>query len=256
MSILREAYKQGTPVSVLGGGTNTLAADRGIKGIVVHLGRAFQTLETLDEAEDAPVRVRCGASLCTQQLAAAAARRGWARGEALAGLPGQIGGAIAMNAQSIGSFVEEITLVSPEGDVHLLRGEQLRFAYRHTVLPPGIIVEALFRFERAPTEEVASAVREVVARRNATQDVLWPSAGCAFRNPQGAAAGQLIEQAQLKGSRIGDAQVSFRHGNFIVNLGYARCDDVLALMEYVRRQVDRTFGITLEPEVRVLGEAL
>jgi UDP-N-acetylmuramate dehydrogenase len=252
--LLQQAGRFGMPVSVVGGGTNTLAADRGIRGLVIHLGRGFRTAREL-EAPDAPTaRVACGASLLTQRLVFLATRHGWGGLETLAGLPGQIGGALAMNAQEIGRFVREVTLVTFDGALRQLNREALHFAYRYTGLEPGIVTEVVLEFPKVAPEEAYERVRQVLQYRNSTQEVRLPSAGCAFKNPPGTGAGRLIDQAGLKGVRIGDAQVSRRHANFIVNLGRATCDDVLSLMEHVQRRVEQEFGVRLDPEVRLLGE--
>mgnify|MGYP001575130341 FL=1 len=252
--VLREASTLGLPVSVVGGGTNTLAADRGIRGLVVHLGRGFRTIRDVSDQEAPEARVVCGASLLTQRLVYLAAHRGWGELESLAGLPGHLGGAVTMNAQDIGRFLREIHLVSFDGTVRRLTRDQLRFSYRYAALDPGIVTEVVLEFPKVPQAEAYERIRRAIEYRNTTQDVRLPSAGCAFKNPPGVGAGRLIDQAGLKGSRIGDAQVSFRHANFIVNLGQATCDDVLSLMEYVQRRVHQVFRVMLEPEVRLVGE--
>jgi UDP-N-acetylmuramate dehydrogenase len=255
VSVLREAHRIGVPVSVVGGGTNTLAADRGIRGLIVHLGKAFRTIQDVSHPEDSSARVVCGASLLTQRLVFLAARHGWGELETLAGLPGQLGGAIAMNAQDIGRFVQAVSLVSPDGTVRRLTRDQLRFSYRYTELEPGIVTEVALQFPKVPPAEAYERIRQTLQYRNTSQEVRLPSAGCAFKNPPGGMkAGRLIDLAGLKGTRIGDAQVSFRHANFIVNLGRATCDDVLSLMEYMQQRVRRLFGVMLEPEVRLVGE--
>jgi UDP-N-acetylmuramate dehydrogenase len=256
IDILQDASRQGVPVSVVGGGTNTLAADRGVRGFVVHLGRGFRTLQDLSEPEEPVARVRCGAAILTQRLVSLAAQRGWGELEALAGLPGQLGGAVAMNAQGIGRFVQQISLVSFDGAVRQLSSEQLRFTYRDAALEPGIIAEVLLQFPKVPAAEARERIKLALAQRNDTQEIRLPSAGCAFKNPEGSRAGRLIDQAGLKGARIGDALVSRRHANFIVNLGQASCDDVLSLMEHIQQRVRRMFHVALEPEVRLIGERL
>ncbi len=252
--VLRHGTRLGLPMSVVSGGTNTLAADRGIGGLVVHLGRAFRTIEDLSDADAPAARVRCGAALLTQRLVFLAARYGWGDLEALAGLPGQIGGAVAMNAQEIGRCVESITIVGFDGTPRQLARDQLRFAYRDAALGPGIIAEAVLRFPKVPPAQAYDRIRRALQHRNSTQETGLPSAGCAFKNPPGVSAGRLIDEAGLKGARIGDAQVSRRHANFIVNLGRATCDDVLALMEHMQRRVRQQFDLLLEPEVRLVGE--
>ena len=254
IDVLRGAAKRGLPVSIVGGGTNTLAADRGIRGLVVHLGQGFRTVQAIGHSDEASAVVRCGASLLTQRLVFLAARHGWGGLETVAGLPGQVGGAVVMNAQEIGQFVQRITLVSLDGTVRELTRDQLRFSYRYTALDPGIIAEVVMRFPKVPPAEAYERIRAALQHRNSTQELRLPSAGCAFKNPPGLGTGRLIDQAGLKGVRIGDAQVSRRHANFIVNLGRATCDDVLSLMEHIQRRVAQEFRVMLEPEVRLVGE--
>jgi len=254
VGVLRKAAAAGLPVSVIGGGTNTLAADRGLRGLVVHLGRGFRTIREVSDPDAPTATVICGASLLTQRLVYLAAKHGWGGLEALAGLPGQLGGAVAMNAQEIGQFIQQLSLVSWNGAVRQLARDALRFGYRYTALEPGIVVEVVLQFPRVPPAEAAERIRRALHYRNSTQEVQLPSAGCAFKNPPGVGAGRLIDLAGLKGARIGDAQVSTRHANFIVNVGRATCDDVLSLMEHIQRRIRREFHVLLEPEVRVIGE--
>ena len=254
LGVLRGAARVGVPVSVVGGGTNTLAADRGIRGLTVHLGRGFRTIQDLSHPDDPIARVSCGGALLTQRLVFLATKHWWGEVETLAGLPGQLGGAVAMNAQEIGRFIQQVTLVSLDGTIRQLARERLRFSYRYTALEPGIITDVVLQFPKVSPAEAYERIRQVLQYRNTTQEVRLPSAGCAFKNPPGTGAGRLIDQAGLKGARIGDAQVSSRHANFIVNLGRATCDDVLSLMEHVQRRVHRAFHVRLEPEVRLIGE--
>jgi UDP-N-acetylmuramate dehydrogenase len=220
----------------------------------VHLGRGFRTVEDVSEPDEPLAMVRCGAALLTQRLVYLAARHGWGELEILAGLPGQLGGALTMNAQNIGQFVQGATVVALEGGTRLLRREDMRFSYRYAALAPGIITDVTLSFPKIAPDLAHERIRQILQYRNTTQEVRLPSAGCAFKNPPGIGAGKLIDQAGLKGSRIGDAQVSHRHANFIVNLGQATCDDVLSLMEHIQRRVQRASGILLEPEVRMIGE--
>ncbi|MBI4343512.1 MAG: UDP-N-acetylmuramate dehydrogenase [Candidatus Omnitrophica bacterium] len=255
VSLLRDAFKAGLPAWVLSGGTNTLASDRGVRGLVIHLGRGFRLLQELGRPEEPLVRVRCGAALQTQRLVFLGAKHGWGALERLAGLPGQVGGAVAMNAQDIGAFVQQLTLVRFDGAVRQLSRSQMRFGYRDAAMEPGVIADVELAFPRVAPAEAEASIRRCLQRRNDTQEIRLPSAGCAFRNPPGVVgAGWLIDQAGLKGARIGDALVSHRHANFIVNLGYASSDHVLALMELIQRRVRAVHGVTLEPELRVMGQ--
>jgi len=252
--MFRAAAQRGFPVSIIGGGTNLLVGDHGLEGLTVHLGKGFRTVDIVSADEAPTARVRCGAAVMTQRLVSLAARHGWGDLELLAGLPGQVGGAVMMNAQQIGRFVQELTLVSLDGEVTTLTKDRIRFAYRYTALEPGILVDVTFEFPKVPVPEAAERIQQAFHYRATTQELQLPSAGCAFKNPPGASAGRLIDQAGLKGTRIGDARVSFHHANFIVNVGQATCHDVLSLMEHVQRRVRRDFGVELEAEVRMLGE--
>ena len=252
--VLRQASRFGLPVSVIGGDTNTLAADRGSRGLVIHLGRGFRTIRDVNDPDAPTARVVCGASLLTQRLVYLAAHHGWGELEAFAGLPGHLGGAVAMNAQDIGRFIQEIHIVGFDGTMRRMTRDQLRFSYRYTALEPGIITETVLEFPKIPQPEAEERIRRAINYRNESQELRLPSAGCAFKNPVGFSTGRLIDQAGLKSARIGDAMVSPRHANFIVNLGQATCDDVLSLMEYVQRRVNRIFRVVLEPEVRLVGE--
>ena len=256
VQLLRGADRHGIPVSVVGGGTNLLVADRGVRGLVISLrrGKPFRMIEVLSPEADAHARIRCGCAIYTQQLVTLGGCHGWDGIDVLSGVPGQVGGAIIMNAQNIGQFVERLRLVSFTGELRELTRDQLAFAYRYTRLEPGILIDAVLGFEKADPRTVAADIQQVLRYRNTTQEVSLPSAGCAFKNPPGSSAGRLIDQAGLKGVRIGDARISSRHANFIVNLGQATCDDVLSLMEHVQRRVLRETGMRLEPEVRLLGE--
>jgi len=256
--VLQEAAQQQEPVWLIGGGTNLLAPDRGIRGVAIHLRRPYFTELTVDEASSTPqaVRVWCGAGLTTHRVVLAAAQAGWGGAARLAGLPGHVGGAVAMNAQDIGQFVEEVVLVDYGGQVRHLTRAALRFGYRYTDMPEGIVVRVRLAFPRVPPAEAAVAIDHVFARRKTTQELSWASAGCAFKNPGGDCqpAGALIDRSGLKGTRVGEAQVSLRHANFIINLGHATALDVLGLMERIQAQVRRDHGVWLEPEVRIIGE--
>ena len=156
--VLRTASHIGMPVVVIGGGTNTLAADRGIRGVMLHLGAGFRTIQTVSAPESPVVDVVCGAALLTQRLVSCAAQEGWGEVEALAGLPGHIGGAVSMNAQNIGRWVQAIRLVGFDGTVHALTREQIQFQYRDAVLPPGIIAQVVLCFPRVPVAEAAEGI--------------------------------------------------------------------------------------------------
>ncbi|MBI4355143.1 MAG: UDP-N-acetylmuramate dehydrogenase [Candidatus Omnitrophica bacterium] len=250
------AQSTGRPYLLIGSGTNVLGSDRGLAGLVIRLSHPAFAEIVCESSDDSPdLVVRCGAGVATQRLVLLAAQRGLAGAASLAGLPGTVGGAIAMNAQNICRFVTGITTLHADGSLHTLEAGDFDWSYRYTDLQGGLVLEATLRFAPADAEETACAIRTAYGRRRATQELTLPSAGCAFKNPQtGEGSGALIDRAGLKGERVGDAQVSLRHANFIVNLGRASSCDVLQLMERMQRRVADEFGVTLEPEVRILGE--
>jgi len=256
-TLVRVCAARGLAVFFLGGGTNLLVSDRGVRGVVVKLGKPFDFVEwELDEAGGA-LRV-CAAvpfkRLVMQTVTAGLA--GLAFGE---GIPGTIGGGLLMNAGAfggeIGRVVTALEAIDERGDGVVLGREQLGFAYRRLTLPGRVIITAVrLRLERGDPAVLAAAVADAKARRDRHHPKGHPNAGSIFKNPAGAHAGRLIEGAGLKGARLGDAAFSERHANFIVNLGRARAADVKGLMDLATRVVRRRLGVELEPEVRLVGE--
>lgn len=238
-------------VRVLGKGSNLLVGDEGIDGLVVSLAGSFNHLEIQG------TRVLVGAALPLAVLVTRTIRLGLSGLEELVGIPGTVGGALAMNAgaggAAIGQRVEKVRLVGLDGEETCLDRLALNFRYRGSVLQdqPLIATRAELRLDRGSPASLAARARELMARRRRTQPLDRPNAGSIFRNPPGSAAGLLIERTGLKGARAGAAQVSEKHANFIVNLGGARAADVLALMARVYATVAREFSIHLEPEIKI-----
>lgn len=243
------------PLTWLGRGSNVLVRDGGMRGVVIQLR------EPLSEIVLEPPRVRAlGGALCAR-LAALTAAAGFGGLEFLAGIPGTVGGALAMNAGAAGSelwdFVESIETVDRQGARHELAPGQVEVGYRFAGIPAGHgIVAGTFRLEAAEDPaQPERRLRELMDRRRATQPVSQPSGGSVFRNPPGGHAARLIEEAGLKGCRIGGAEVSRTHANFIVHEGAASAADIERLIEHVQDAVERHSGVRLELEVRILGEA-
>ena len=249
--------RYGVSFTLLGKGSNVLVSDLGVRGAVLHLGGEFQQIAWREE--DGKALVTVGAAYPVTRLAREAVRRGYSGLEFAEGIPGSAGGALVMNAGAYGSefekIVDQVEGVSRKGEpVHLDRKEMV-FSYRDAHLAPGTIVtQVRIRLEKGEVEEARQKLRELVARRKKSQPSGYPNSGSMFRNPPGDFAGRLIEAAQLKGKRIGQAEISQRHANVIVNLGDARAEDVRGLMEMARKEVKKIFGVELEPEVRLLGE--
>lgn len=245
------------PIFALGGGTNVLVSDLGVRGVVLHLGRPFSELEWQDI--DGGQRVRAGASLTFKKLVLASIARGLAGLEFAEGIPGSVGGGLLMNAGAFGgeiaNVVEYVDGVDGEGRIVRYPREELRFGYRQFDLPSGMIVSHVgFRLAADDPAVVRERRETARAKRMKRQPVGFPNAGSVFKNPPGQFAGRLIESTGLKGKRIGNAQISPAHANFIVNLGGAMAADVRALMDEAIQAVEGAHGMHLEPEIKLVGE--
>ena len=247
------ALPRGTPLCWLGLGSNLLVRDGGLRGAVIATGGLPRELTRQDGD-----RVRAGAGLPCALLARQCVR--WQLGPAafFAGIPGTVGGALAMNAGAFGgetwSHVERATTINRDGHVHERARDEFTIGYRSVRGVAGEwFLGATFAFARDAT--TAGGLKAMLARRNATQPLRVPSCGSVFRNPPGDFAGRLIESAGLKGARVGGAVVSEKHANFIVNSGEATAAEIEELIERVRAEVERQSGVRLELEVRVVGEA-
>ncbi len=250
--LLRAVRELGVPLSVLGGGANTLVADAGVRGVVLKLPQDFPGESVEGE------RLVLSGGAPTSRLPARAHAHGLTGMEFIAGIPGTIGGAVAMNAGTrIGEMKDLVTrveLATADG-VGFAPAAELGFAYRTCRLPPGAVVTRIeVRLRRGDVAASKAAMGEDLDRRRRTQPLDRPTFGSTFTNPPGEYAGRLIEAVGLKGHRVGNATWSDVHANFIVNLGGARAADVVALIRLARTRVHERFGIQLETEVRLLGQ--
>ncbi len=248
--------RAGFPSFPLGGGTNLLVRDGGLEGVTINLSRI--TGMTLRREEDDSVVVYAGAGMGLQRVLGLCRREGWSGLESLAGIPGQLGGAVAGNAGSFGGEIKDalasIDIVTSNGDFRTLMREDVVFGYRRSDIPEGaFIVGVMFRLKKDDRESVAGRMDECLSRKRDTQPLGEWSAGCVYRNPQGDSAGRLIDAADCKGMREGDVVVSQKHANFFVNTGNATAGDFLRLMQRVEKKVRERFGVFLEPEIRMVG---
>jgi UDP-N-acetylmuramate dehydrogenase len=248
------ALEGATPVLWVGLGSNLLVRDGGVRGAVVETHGAFDALERIDDEH-----VRCGAGVACAKLAKQCIKWGLGPAEFFAGIPGTVGGALAMNAGAFGGetwrHVISVATIDREGVRRERPASQYRVAYRHVEGPPNEwFIEATLRFEKRAGVS-SDDIRLLLARRKATQPIGEWSCGSVFTNPPGDHAARLIDTAGLKGHRIGGARVSEMHANFIVNDGTAKAADIERLIDYVRASVQRAHGVTLNPEVRIVGEA-
>lgn len=237
---------------ILGAGTNVLAPDEGMKGLIICLKDCLDGMERVDGTS---IRVMAGVTMA--RAAVFAASQGLSGLEFAHGIPGTIGGGVYMNAGAyggeLGSLCREVELMDREGKTHVLTHEQMDFSYRHSCLEESdwIVVSALLSLEPGKEETIRARMKELQAKRLASQPLNYPSAGSAFKRPQGGYAAALIDQAGLKGFRVGDAAISEKHGGFAVNLGKATAEDMKTLLKEVSEKVEAQSGIHLEPEIRV-----
>lgn len=242
------------PLYVMGNGTNLLVLDGGVRGFVVNIGKAFDYINWLDE------EIVVGAGTSMTSLARQACQKGLVGLEFAAGIPGTLGGAIMMNAGAfggnIGEKVESVTVVHYDGTVYSYSRGELIFGYRSCNLnEKGIVIEVRLKLEKGDAAESLKSMDNIIkerSRRHPTQ----PSAGSVFRNLPDNPAGYLIESAGGKGLRIGGAEVSRQHANFIVNTGNATAADILALIQAVQQLVKEKHNLDLQPEVKIIGEGI
>src|SRR5687767_7274431 len=252
LGAIKVAREHELPVFILGGGTNLLVSDEGIRGVVLHNGWN----ET--EVDGTIVTAASGTPLAS--VAAAAARSGIVGLEWMATVPGTVGGAVHGNAGAFGSEIKDVLvdarLMDLNGGSWTAQNAELGFAYRTTNLQktPIVVVSARFRGSAGDRATAVKRIKEIANERIAKQPLAQPNTGSIFRNPQDDHAGRLIEAAGLKGATEGGAMVSTKHANFIVNVGDAKARDVRALMERCQREVKEKFGIDLVPEVEMVGE--
>ena len=237
---------------ILGAGTNILVPDEGVDGIVINLKDAFHDISLIDDRH-----ISCMAGATMTRAAVFAANNGLAGLEFAHGIPGTVGGGVYMNAGAYGGEIsqvcESIEVMGRNGSVHTLYQKDLDFSYRHSILTEtdDIILSAVFCLQPGNSEEIRSRMKELMAKRSASQPLNLPSAGSAFKRPAGAYAAALIDQAGLKGLCVGGAEVSVKHAGFIVNRNGATASDVRELLQQVSDCVYSQFGIRLEPEIRI-----
>jgi UDP-N-acetylmuramate dehydrogenase len=248
--------KGGIPVFPIGGGTNMLVKDGGIEGCVISL-RSFRRIGVMHRNEtNVTLAVEAGTPL--RRLVHYAMENGYSGIEGLAGIPGSVGGAICGNAGSFGYEMKDvlgsIEIMDGTGRIERRNAEGIQFGYRRSVIPQDtFILNAEIKLGTHAKEEVSAKTEQFLSEKRLKQPIWGPSAGCVFKNPSGAAAGKMIDEAGCKRLRIGDVEVSAVHANFFINKGKASASDFLRLMEEVSRKVNEKFGVTLEPEIQIVG---
>lgn len=250
--LITAAKELDCPWRILGAGTNVLAPDEGICGLVICLKDGLGNMEQMDATH---IRVEAGVTMT--RAAVFAAGKGLGGMEFAHGIPGTVGGGVYMNAGAYGGeicqILESADVLTPDGEFHTYTAEEMDFSYRHSRLEEdgGIVISAVFALTPKSETEIRGEMQELMRRRSASQPLDLPSAGSAFKRPVGGYAAALIDQAGLKGFRVGKAAVSEKHAGFVVNLGGATAEDVRMLLNQVSDKVLKNSGIRLEPEMRI-----
>ena len=261
------------PLRIIGAGSNLLVNDGKIKGIVVKLSSArfkritpcpavpFYKAGSFAASRREPAHLRrkranqrlisVGAGVSLARLVSYTRRFGLSGCELLAGIPGTVGGALVMNAGGIGSSVSEVLVMDPSGRIKTLKNKDIRFGYRSSDLSRYVILGARLKLVKKSKTAIEKSINEYLIHRRETQDLSFPSAGCVFKNPHSRPAAYLIERCGLKGLSFGDAAVSNKHANFIINKGKASFSDIKRLMAHIARCVRERFNVSLEPEIKI-----
>jgi UDP-N-acetylmuramate dehydrogenase len=251
--IVRFARRKEIPFLILGKGTNLVVKDKGFRGWVVCLTQGLKKIQQKGDVVEAE------AGLPLQRLVQFTTQKGLTGLESFFGIPGTVGGGLAMNAGAWGVEIKDvllsITFMKDNGEVVERSRQRLKFSYRTLDLPPfWIVLKGRFQLRKGKREEILERVRSYSEMRKRMQPLDYPSAGSIFKNPKEGPAGKWIEEAGLKGCRMGQAMISERHANFIINLGKATAEEIINLMEMVERKVYEEKRISLEREVRVVGD--
>ena len=260
IEVLKIAKEYNLPITIVGNGTNLLVKDNGIRGLVINY--ASSNFEIIDANKVDEYKIMVDSGVKNGVIAQFLLKNDLTGFEFAAGIPGTIGGAIYMNAGAFGgeiaNIVESVTYISLKDlKIYTLKNEQCEFAYRTSIFEQDedkIILEAIFNFKKGKKEEIAQKMDEFRNKRLSSQPLDKPSAGSTFKRGENFITAKLIDECNLKGYKIGGAQVSEKHAGFIINTGNASAKDIIDLIEYVKTKVYEKFGVEIKPEVRVIGE--
>ncbi len=250
--VIKTAKKSKVPVFVIGAGSNLLISDRGVRGLVIKLSAPYFKNIVLKGNY-----LEAGSGVMLSQIIQFAKSKSLSGPEFLVGIPGTLGGALAMNAgcwgKSIGDLVREVKVLGRNGDIKKIKAKEIKFGYRKSNLGKYIILSAVLRLKRSSKDAITRNIKKYILKRRDTQDLTFPNAGCIFKNPKFLSAGRLIDLCGLKGKGMGGAFVSDKHANFILNKGGAKSRDVLRLMRLIKTSVKNRFKVNLEPEIKIWG---
>lgn len=252
--ILKLCKNKSVPVFVMGNGTNLIVRDKGIKGVVVKI---FDNLNQFTVKDDI---ITAYAGILLSRVSTIAYENGLTGLEFACGIPGTLGGAVAMNAGAYGGEMKDVVVeteyMDKDGEIRVVRDDGHQFGYRTSFIQKnsGIVIKTSMKLKKGNKEEIKALMDDLTQRRQEKQPLEMPSAGSIFKRPEGYFAGKLIEDCGLRGHRIGGAEVSQKHCGFIVNTGDAKAKDILDLIEYIRNTVKMKFGVDMQTEVRIVGE--
>lgn len=252
--ILEICKKKELPYFILGNGSNLLVSDEGYRGVIIQLYRNYGGI-TVEGTN-----IRAGAGALLSQIASAAKNASLTGFEFAGGIPGTLGGAVVMNAGAYGGemkdVLKEVTVMTEQGEIMTIPAEKLEMGYRTSLVKKAgyLVLEAVISLKAGDVEEIKAIMKDLTEKRVSKQPLEYPSAGSTFKRPEGYFAGKLIMDAGLRGYQVGGAQVSEKHCGFVINKGNATAADVCGLMKDVQEKVQEQFGVTLEPEVKFLGE--
>ena len=252
--ILEICKEKELPYFILGNGSNLLVSDEGYRGVIIQLYRNYGGI-TVEGTN-----IRAGAGALLSQIASAAKNASLTGFEFAGGIPGTLGGAVVMNAGAYGGemkdVLKEVTVMTEQGEIMTIPAEKLEMGYRTSLVKKAgyLVLEAVISLKAGDVEEIKAIMKDLTEKRVSKQPLEYPSAGSTFKRPEGYFAGKLIMDAGLRGYQVGGAQVSEKHCGFVINKGNATAADVCGLMKDVQEKVQEQFGVTLEPEVKFLGE--
>ncbi len=259
--VLRGAKIAKLSIFVLGSGSNLLVDDQGLDSVVIRLTHPFFKKIRLSKG-----LLEVGSGVLLQKLIKETSRFGLGGCEFLTGIPGTVGGAVVMNAgitdrtqnakrrtqnKNIGDLVEKVKVMDYNGNIKTLNKKDLKFGYRKSNLLKYIVLAVKIRLRKKDKKKIREKIKHYLRYRLSTQELHYPSAGCIFENPAGLSAARLIDSCGLKGEHFGEARVSYKHANFIINRGKASAADVLKLMDYIKKKVKYKFNISLKPEIKI-----
>jgi UDP-N-acetylmuramate dehydrogenase len=254
VNIIRICRNYGIPLFIMGNGTNLLVRDKGIRGVVVKTSENLKGYDIKDNI------IKADAGMLLSTLSNIAMRKGLKGLEFTSGIPGTLGGAVAMNAGAYGGEIRNVVITSycvdRNGEEIVLRGNMHEYGYRTSIIlkEEYIVLNSEIMLEKGDTGQIKDKMDDLNKKRRKKQPLTQPSAGSTFKRPKGYYAGTLIEDCGLKGFRIGGAKVSEKHCGFIVNDKNASADDIINVISYIRNEVQKKYGVELEPEVKIIGE--